>query len=252
MGRHPFVRTQGSRIARGVKKKGGRLSCVVHFDADDFGWMGKIFCDESALDIPLHWKKPRRIFVCSMGDLLHKSVPFEFIDRVVNVFEKCPQHTGQLLTKRARRLLDYSKYRRNKGLEWPDNIIGMVTAGNQEMAALRIPLLLQCGFKTTGVSVEPMLGAVDLHSNGGWNYLLTGNTGYGHGEHKIDWVIIGCESGPKRRECKIEWVQDLVRQCKAAGVAVFVKQLSINGKVSRNMSEWPEDLRVQEYPKKGE
>ena len=75
------------------------------------GWSGDIFCDESALDIPLKRKKPTVYFVCSMGDLFHKDVPFEFIDKVVDVFEKCPQHTGQLLTKRHERLLEYSKYR---------------------------------------------------------------------------------------------------------------------------------------------
>ena len=67
----------------------------------------------------------------------------------------------------------------------------------------------------------------------------------------IDWVIVGCESGPKRRECKTEWVRDIVDQCKAAGVPVFIKQLSINGQVSKDIAEWPEDLRVQEYPKEG-
>ena len=61
-------------------------------------------------------------------------------------------------------------------------------------------------------------------------------------------MIIGCESGPKRRPCKVEWVRDLVQQCRAANVAVFVKQLDINGKVSKNPEEWPEDLRVREYP----
>ena len=61
-------------------------------------------------------------------------------------------------------------------------------------------------------------------------------------------MIIGCESGPKRRPCKIEWVRDLVRQCDAAGVKVFVKQLDIDGKVNKNPEEWPEDLRRQEYP----
>jgi len=61
-------------------------------------WNGKIFCDESALEIPLHWRKSRMIFVCSMGDLFHPSVPFEFIDKVMAVIALCPQHTFQMLT----------------------------------------------------------------------------------------------------------------------------------------------------------
>jgi len=64
----------------------------------------------------------------------------------------------------------------------------------------------------------------------------------------IDQVIIGCESGPKQRPCEIEWIRDAVRQCKEAGVACFVKQVPINGKCSKKPEEWPEDLRVQEYP----
>ena len=64
----------------------------------------------------------------------------------------------------------------------------------------------------------------------------------------IDQLIIGCESGPKQRPCEIEWIRDAVRQCKEAGVACFVKQVPINGKCSKKPEEWPEDLRVQEYP----
>ncbi len=66
-------------------------------------------------------------------------------------------------------------------------------------------------------------------------------------QRPIHFCVVGCESGPKRRPCKLEWVRDIVRQCKAASVPVFVKQIEINGKVSHDMSEWPEELRVQEY-----
>ena len=65
----------------------------------------------------------------------------------------------------------------------------------------------------------------------------------------LDWVIIGCESGPNRRPMELDWAIYLVRQCRAAGVAVFVKQLPINGKVSKDPAEWPEELRVREYPR---
>ena len=264
------------------------------------GWNSGIFCDESALDKPLHWKKPRRIFVCSMSDLFHPSVPFEFIDKVVDVFNKCPQHTGQILTKREKRLFEYSKYR---DFKWPDNIIGMVTAENQKCADLRILPLLQCGFKTTGVSCEPMLGEIDLTGFKPWWGTFEEN----QQDKGLHQVIVGCESGPKRRECKMAWVGDLVGQCQAANVSVFVKQLQlpkvkpkwdirseipstikppliakagkpykailnkhgalsarvnkellglkpdeyeiIGNWVSHKMEEWPEDLRIRNYPK---
>ena len=64
----------------------------------------------------------------------------------------------------------------------------------------------------------------------------------------LDWVIIGCESGPNRRPMKLEWALDLMRQCRAATVPVFVKQLNINGRVSKDPNEWPKELRVREYP----
>ena len=255
-----------SKVSDGCKncyaeRMAHRLSCMGQFKYDIVTssrgkWNGSVNCDESALDKPMHWKNPRRIFVCSMGDLFHESVPFEFIDKVVKVLEACPHHTGQILTKRSERLLEYSEYR---NYQWPDNIIGMVTAENQPMADLRIPYLLQCGFRTTGVSVEPMLGAVRLDFASPSRYekrnFLTGDesnvcdlrgTNFGN---KLDWVIIGCESGPGKRECKLEWVRNLVGQCKAANEAVFVKQLNIDGKVVKKIEEFPTDLQIQEYPK---
>ena len=79
------------------------------------------------------------------------------------------------------------------------------------------------------ISIEPLLGYMGAIQS-----------------ENIDQIIIGCESGPKRRPCKIEWVRSLVEQAKEAGVNIFVKQLDINGKVSHDMNEWPEDLRLQE------
>jgi len=238
------------------------------------GWNGKTAFVESALEKPLHWKKPRMIFVCSMGDLLHESVPFDWIDKVINIFEKCERHTGQILTKRSKRMLEYAKYRDYK---WPDNVIGMVTAENQKCANERIPDLLQCGFKTTGLSLEPLLEDLDL---GKVYYRCVGQKGCGYfglgssfsnpqkkGGYKCpkcgknhtylittlieetDWIIIGAESGPGRRPCKLEWVRNVRDQCKAAGVPVFIKQLDINGKVEHDINKFPEDLRIRQFPK---
>lgn len=227
-------------------------------------WKGNIHCIESALEIPLHWRNPRRIFVCSMGDLFHPAVPFSYIDKVVDVAEKCPQHTLQFLTKRASIIYDYSKYR---DFKWPENIIGMVTAENQARADWCIPYLLRCGFKTTGVSVEPMLGKIRLdylkHKYERFN-CLTGEScnindlqGVQFDSQKLNQVIIGCESlagGKVGRFCEDEekwWdaARDIIEQCKAAGVLVFMKQGPINGKVSHNPEEWPEWARLRQMPK---
>jgi len=258
-------------------------------------WTGKIVMLPHVLEIPLHWRKPRMIFVCSMSDLFHPSVPFEFIDKVVNVFEKCPRHTGQFLTKREKRLYEYSKYR---DFEWPSNIIGMVTAENQPMADLRIPYLLLCGFKTTGVSIEPMLGEVNLiHFNtdlwwcptcekfsypkeyeerdndGGYPQGICPNCGHSFTNHllayyeyeyfmesdkeiaikrNINWVIVGGESGPGARFCPIKNIYSVVDQCDSTGVPIFVKQIHLGlydkFRLSKKMAEWPEDLRIRQYP----
>jgi protein gp37 len=258
---------------------------VIDFEIDleigkDYGrvvgsrWNGKTTFVESALEKPLHWKKPRRIFVCSMGDLFHESVPFEWIDKVMAIIALCPQHTFQILTKRAGRMAEYFE-RSIDGIPWhppriayeprPNLWLG-VTAENQKCANERIPLLLQTPAAVRFVSLEPLLGEIDLarvkagsmcpDPTHKVDVLLGGywSTNMGFVNHSdmpatIDWVIIGCESGPKRRECKIEWVRDIVEQCQTAEVPVFVKQLSINGKVSKNMDEWPEDLRVRDFPK---
>lgn len=227
-------------------------------------WSGSVEFISDALEKPLHWKKPRRIFICSMGDLFHPSVPFEWIDRVMAVVALCPQHTFQTLTKRPERMAEYYKHiggttRRdwvfsamarilNKSLlagpKWPlPNLWLGVTAENQAMADKRIPILLNIPAAKRFVSIEPMLEgmypAMIEHPKPKFarQSALSG----------LDWVIVGCESGPGRRECKQEWIGSIVDQCREAGVKCFVKQVSIGGKVSHDPAEWPEGLRVREY-----
>ena len=195
----------------------------------------KVTLHPDRLDQPLHWRKPFRVFVCSMGDLFHEDVPTDFLKRVFVTIQACPQHTFQILTKRAVRLCNTYK----PPMGGPPNVWIGVTAENQEQADKRIPLLLDVPAAIRFVSVEPCLSAVDLDGvEDTWAASVW-----------LDWVIVGCESGPHRRECRIEWVRDLVEQCHATGVPVFVKQLSINGRVSKNPAEWPGALRVRDYPK---
>lgn len=128
-----------------------------------------VTCHPESLGEPLKWRKPCKIFVCSMGDLFHEDVPFRFIDDVFYAIQACPNHTFQILTKRAERMFEYFK---EFGPSLPNVWLG-VTAENQEQADKRIPLLLQTPAAVRFVSIEPMLGGVKLDK--AW---LTGyNTG---------------------------------------------------------------------------
>jgi len=211
---------------------------------------------ETELEAPLRRKKPARIGVQFMGDFFHESVSLGVQSKVFWVIRRCPRHTFLILTKRAgqMRFMDQMA-----GIPCLDNLWFGVTAENQDVAAERILFLLQTRAAVRFASVEPMLGPVDLtrlavgplpgYWRGGTLNALDSRIGPSGGPYKhLDWVIVGCESGPKRRPMKVEWAVDLVRQCRAASVPVFVKQIEIDGKVSHDPAEWPPELRVREYP----
>lgn len=181
---------------------------------------------------PLHWHKPRTVFVCSMGDLFHEAVPATFITEVYEVMDMCQQHTFQVLTKRPDRIIPVLYGEEGGwyfgGGDYSPNIWHLVSAENQEAADRRIPELLKLrgmsgGWPVLGMSCEPLLGPVDLS-----DYLIDGairatllGGGYQEG---VDWVIAGGESGPGARPMHPGWVQSLRDQCQAAGVPFFFKQ----------------------------
>jgi protein gp37 len=248
------------------------------------------------LTAPLHWRKPRRVFVNSMSDLFHEQVPDEFIDRVFAVMALTPQHTYQVLTKRPERMREYlTSPRHGEPVEtfvelekdristeawglgqflgaWPlPNVWLGVSCEDQRRADERIPLLLQTPAAVRFISAEPLLGPIDLRT-GVYAKLGTGTKpnstvmeGWsGTTLEGLDWVIVGGESGPGARPCDEGWVFDIVQQCRAAGVAAFVKQLGTNSgwslggvwvathrkdRKGGNPSEWPEDLRHREFPR---
>ena len=178
----------------------------------------KVTCHPEVLDIPLKWKKPRRIFVNSMSDLFHPDVPFEFILKVFDRMEQAKQHSFLILTKRPLRMLEFcGKYGIGDFNEWPENIMPGVSVENQETADERIPLLLQTPAPKRFVSVEPMLGAVDLEKAScqfGCYRCLEG----------LDWVVLGGESGKGARPMHTAWVRKVRDDCQAAGVPFFFKQ----------------------------
>ena len=184
-------------------------------------WNGKTHFVETQLKKPFKWKKPRMIFVCSMGDLFHESVPFVWFEKVMKVIKKCPQHTFQILTKRPEIMAWYfdAFYKMYPGLL--DNIWLGVTTENQKQANKRIPILLQIPAKVRFVSVEPMLSNVDLTSIHEGDEFYTDSL---HTENALDWVICGGESGHNARPIESEWPMLLKNQCQRAGVPFFFKQ----------------------------
>ena len=189
---------------------------------------------------PLHWRKPRRVFVNSMSDLFHENAPDEWIDQAFAVMALCPQHTFQALTKRSKRMLDWvrknstggrifhlasqidpKKYRAVSG-SWPlPNVWLGVSVEHQEAADARIPLLLQTPAAVRFVSAEPLLGRVDLHLPDQEAYPLKMRP---VAIQRIHWVICGGESGPGARPMHPDWARSLRDQCRAANVPFFFKQ----------------------------
>lgn len=193
---------------------------------------------QSELEKPLRWKKPKRIFVQSMGDLFHKDITNEFIDRVfvmmLHPMLGMNHHTYIILTKRPERILTgHPKHY----AQWKNIWLG-VTAENQAQADKRIPVLLQIPAAVRFVSMEPMLGPVDLILIKRLT-IRNGMVAEGDG---LDWVICGGESGPGARPMQIQWARDLLAQCRAAGVPFFMKQIDKKTPI-------PDDLMVREYPK---
>jgi protein gp37 len=160
-----------------------------------------------ALSKPLGWRAPRRIFVNSMSDLFHEDIPDDYIGKVFDVMASCPQHQFQLLTKRAARMFEWVNDNFHPHL--PNVWVG-VSVENQKYADERIPYLMGTPAAVRFLSIEPLLGPVLLGE--AWD------------PARINWVIVGGESGAGAREMKAEWVRSLRDECVAAGVAFFFKQ----------------------------
>jgi protein gp37 len=166
-------------------------------------WTGKIRLDEKSLDTPLSWSKPRKVFVNSMSDLFHDDVPVQFILRVWGVMASTPRHTYQILTKRPDRMAQVLSTPEFSVLPnvWlgtsveDDRVLGRLDAMRTVPAAVRF------------VSLEPLIGSVAAGDLRG-----------------IHWAIVGGESGPRAREMKPQWVDEIESMCRRSGAAFFFKQ----------------------------
>lgn len=166
------------------------------------------------------WKKPCRIFVCSMGDLFHEDVPFGYIDAVMCRIAWAKWHTFLVLTKRPERMREFfSRHIYENGGDPLPNLWLGVSVEDQATADERIPFLLRTPTAVRFVSYEPALGPVDFG-----NYMCKiWRKGLTLGSY-IDWLIMGGESGPGARPMNPVWVRDTRDQCASAGVAYFFKQ----------------------------
>lgn len=320
------------RLSSTRLSKTGKYGGLAVFGDNGPRWTGEARLWEQHLDMPLKLQKPSKIFVCDMGDLFYAGVPKSWIDRVWARMLLCPRHTFQVLTKRVRRMREYltdpGLYERllrvadheirvarpkltgvgisNPSLHPAKWIWLGVSVENQEWADDRIPDLLETPAAVRFVSYEPAIGPVDFERIQ-WPGkhkvdVLRGGTwelGGGFCNHSdmstIDQVIVGGESGPGARPFDVAWARGVIRQCRAAGVSAFCKQLGanvrdrndagwdgmepeswpahidwpsrvdVNGyredhrgahvrvrlfdRKGEDMSEWPSDIRVREFPR---
>ena len=321
--RNCYAEKQAARIiscerGRGVPAGEGAYDGLL---AKGGQWNGQVKLVPDALEQPMRWKKPRRIFVNSMADLFHENVPFEFIAAVFGAMGAAPQHTFQILTKRPERMNEFFQWmsrqtehkaayisavnhaefisNEEKGSRnaerlsvetiaivnffrreliklgkfqygklnqtWPlPNVWLGVSVEDQKTADARIPMLLQVPAAVRWVSAEPLLGPINLNElTLPSSYNITPTTPakinclslddddrYYQPPSKLDWVVLGGESGKEARPMHPDWARGLRDQCAAAGVPLFMKQLSgCNGKPIKDISLFPTDLQVREYPR---
>ena len=194
----------------------------------------RIVLHPDRLQTPAKWKKPKSIFLCSMGDLFHPDIDANFIYRVMGMMGSLPRHTFLLLTKRPDRIPNYLTLIQES---FTPNVWLGVSVSTQGDADSLIPILLQIPAAKHFVSVEPMLEEINLI-----DYLPL-----------LSWVICGCESGPKRRPSDINWFRNLLDQCRyidPPAVPFFLKQAEFNGKIVKMPSldgqVWSEKPKIAE------
>lgn len=192
-----------------TKKSAGCAHCYAEVMANRIKNMGldkykngfNLTLHEDDLEEPLHWKKGHNVFVCSMSDIFHEEVPFEFVDKIFETIKQTPQHRYQILTKRAERMVEYFHYRKA-----PKNVWLGVTVECKE-TKFRIDCLRNIEASVKFLSCEPLLEDLEELNL-----------------ERIDWVIVGGESGPKARPMKADWAINIRNQAERQNAAFFFKQ----------------------------
>jgi protein gp37 len=270
-------------------------------------WTGEQRFFPERLAEPLRRRKPAGIFVCDMSDLFGEGVTNEQIAAVYGVMAETPRHLFYVCTKRAKRRREWFKWANSAtggGVQlgpmamdgtlsgcyrtqvpmfvkrgvWPlPNVIELTSVEDQKTADERIPDALETPAAVRGLSVEPLLEAVQLDT------AVLGCKGHlaeTFGNPLIHWIVLGGESGPRARPCRVEWIRSIVRQCAWAGTSCFVKQigstaigdgddvsdevarewdadggnvwakqrLPLRARAGADPAEWPADLRIRQFP----
>jgi protein gp37 len=230
--------------------------CYMYTDKKRYGQDPSVVRrSKTTFNDPLKWKEPRKVFTCSWSDWFIEEAD-GWRDEAWEVIKRTPQHTYQILTKRPERISGHLPA--DWGWGYPNVWLG-TSIENQETASRVMPLS-QVNCVVRFLSIEPLLGPLDL----------------GFGYARIDWLIVGGESGPGARAMKREWIDRILYDAKLTDVPVFVKQLGaafsdeVNGIAGKSLkipseavplfsrrlkdpkggdwTEWPEQLRIREFP----
>lgn len=246
----------------------------------------RVRTSKSNWNLPLRWDRVaksegvrRRVFCASLADVFDADVPWGWRNDLFVLIQKTPDLDWQLLTKRPENVVPMVTQIGDHwlGNAWLPNLWIGTSVEDQANADLRIPRLITIPAKVRFLSVEPLLGTVDLEM--ALEEFQPLNADLSRNPAPVQWVIVGGESGPKARPCNIEWIRSIVRQCREAGVPCFVKQIGshpiirerelwqmagcpeewkpgdslVRMKIAHpkggDQVEWPEDLRVREFPR---
>lgn len=242
-------------IARGCTKVDSDCKyCYMYREGERFKYDAQmVIKTKTVFNLPLKLLEPSKIFTSSLTDFFHEEID-EYRHEAWEIIRKCPQHTFQILTKRPERIKDVLPS------DWGDgynNVWLGVSVGSQT-GIKRMVDLCDVPSKVKFLSLEPLHGPINLAEAVYWAESLKENF---YVLPAYDWVIIGGESGNetgkyKYRECKLEWISNLVDQCKKNHISVFVKQLGthlakelkLTDRHGGNMEEWPVYLRIREFP----
>lgn len=201
-----------------TKVSTGCTNCYAERIARRF-WGGfDVTCHPERLRDPIKWRKPRRIFVCSMGDLFHKDVHQEWRINVFNVMNICPEHTFFLLTKRPDAMHSFFNYTYGGGNRVPHNLWLGVSIESEEYVDRAYILEQIRGTGKRFISFEPLIGPIT-------------SIPFSRSNNSIRWVICGCESGPGARPMDLDWARAIRDACIEVGVPFFLKQAKIDGKL---------------------
>lgn len=184
------------------------------------------------------------------NDLFHEAVKDDQIQSTYEMMALYPKNTYLILTKRPERAREFflacKSFAQYESPRCSNLWLG-VSAENQQYVDQRIPLLLETPSARRFVSLEPMLGQINIP----WTWLrhpYDMADGANSARHRIHWVIVGCETGPGRRPCDLEWIEAVIENCHNRDVPVWVKSVNVDGKVVSDFDRLPESVRVREMP----